>query len=130
MGKFDLESPDQLIRLLARMTRNRLINHVEELQAAKRDIRRVEKAAVEDMQIRSPDAPVSQVMMAKELSEIIRGRLAPDERRVCDARRAGQSWEEIAAREGKKPDAVRKQHARVLERIAPELGLSVIDFQE
>src|SRR5580693_5611554 len=41
LGQFDLNTPDQLLRLLATMTRNKLIGQVKGHGAARRDFRRV-----------------------------------------------------------------------------------------
>ena len=48
LGQYDLQSPTELIKLLATMARNRLIYHAQKQRAARRDIRRVEGGAVED----------------------------------------------------------------------------------
>ncbi|MBV8077730.1 MAG: helix-turn-helix domain-containing protein, partial [Planctomycetaceae bacterium] len=42
LGEYDLGSPDQLLRLLAAMTRNKLANQKRHQRAARRDYRRVE----------------------------------------------------------------------------------------
>ena len=44
LGQFDLDTPDQLLRLLATMTRNKLVGHVKGHAAAKRDFRRLAPA--------------------------------------------------------------------------------------
>jgi RNA polymerase sigma-70 factor (ECF subfamily) len=41
-GQFDLDSPEQLLKLLATMARNRLVNHLHAQQAGRRDQRRQE----------------------------------------------------------------------------------------
>ena len=45
-GEFDLERPEQLLHLLVRMARNKLLDKVRRQQADKRDQRRVEAGAV------------------------------------------------------------------------------------
>ena len=42
LGQFELETPEQLLKLLATMTRNKLANQVKGHGAARRDFRRVE----------------------------------------------------------------------------------------
>src|SRR5262249_30819300 len=44
LGQFELETPNQLLRLLATMTRNKLAAQVKGHGAARRDFRRVEAA--------------------------------------------------------------------------------------
>jgi hypothetical protein len=50
-------------------------------------------------------------------------RLTEEERRLADRRTAGREWAEIAAAWGRSPDALRKQLARGLDRVARELRL-------
>src|SRR5687768_3707429 len=40
LGQFDLSTPEQLVKLLAAMTRNKLLRKVEEQHAQRRDVRR------------------------------------------------------------------------------------------
>src|SRR5216684_6247091 len=42
LGQFELDNPDQLLKLLVTMARNRLTNHALQEQAACRDYRRTE----------------------------------------------------------------------------------------
>jgi len=42
LGQYELNSPDQLLRLLATMARNKLANHAHSQRAARRDVRRTE----------------------------------------------------------------------------------------
>ena len=46
-----------------------------------------------------------------------------DERAIADARGLGKSWQEIADDLGGTPEARRKQLARAIDRVAPDLGL-------
>ena len=43
LGQFELETPDQLLKLLATMTRNKLADQVKGHGAARRDFRRIER---------------------------------------------------------------------------------------
>jgi len=129
LGKFEIETPAQFVQLLAKMTRNRLINHVENQQAARRDARRLVPTPVDEMALTGREATASQIVMANEIVEKIRGRMTPEERRICEKRVAGLDWDEIAKEEGKSAEAIRKQHARALQRVSGSLGLSVSDFR-
>src|SRR5580704_2314877 len=42
LGQYELETPEQLLKLLATMTRNKLANQVKGHRAVRRDFRRVE----------------------------------------------------------------------------------------
>src|ERR1700685_858046 len=75
LGKFEIETPAQFVQLLAKMTRNRLINHVENQQAARRDARRLVPTPVDEMALTGREATASQIVMANEIVEKIRGRM-------------------------------------------------------
>ena len=47
LGQYELETPEQLLKLLATMTRNKLANQVKGHGAGRRDFRRIEDAAAE-----------------------------------------------------------------------------------
>src|SRR5205814_2300546 len=72
LGQYDLQSPDDLIRLLATMAKNRLLDKVSELRAAKRDVRRVEGAPIEDIQLGGFDPTASRIASGRELLELVR----------------------------------------------------------
>src|ERR1700728_587105 len=59
LGQFDLDTPDQLLRLLATMTRNKLIGQVKGQAAARRDFRRV--TDVQRTRDGEPDTGISQL---------------------------------------------------------------------
>jgi RNA polymerase sigma factor (sigma-70 family) len=130
LGQFDLDTPDQLLRLLATMTRNKLVGHVKGQAAARRDFRRLTAAqAAHDGE---PDAiaqipgqyptPSRDVAARELLNEALR-RLSPDERRILDFREQGGQWAQIATELGSSPEALRKRFVRAVDRVALELGL-------
>jgi RNA polymerase sigma-70 factor (ECF subfamily) len=131
LGQFELETPDQLLRLLATMARNKLAGQVKAHRAARRDFRRV--AAPADDGGGEPDggagpiagqAPTpSREIAARELLDEALRRLSPEERRILDGREQGGQWAEIAAELGTSPEAARKKLARAVDRVAQELGL-------
>jgi RNA polymerase sigma-70 factor (ECF subfamily) len=122
LGQYDLEKPEQLLRLLVDMSRKKLVDHAREQAAARRDFRRQEShKAVKELT--SADGRPDRQAAAKELLQEFRGRLAADERELVDRRALGQSWAQIAAELGGTPEARRKEMARALNRIARDLGL-------
>jgi RNA polymerase sigma factor (sigma-70 family) len=135
LGQFELETPDQLLRLLATMTRNKLAGQVKGHRAARRDFRRVAAAPGDREgeadagaeriagQIAGPDPTPSRDLAARELLEEALRRLSPEERRILDGREQGGQWAQIAAELGSSPEAVRKKLARAVDRVAHELGL-------
>jgi RNA polymerase sigma factor (sigma-70 family) len=131
LGQFELETPDQLLRLLATMTRNKLAGQVKGHRAARRDFRRVaaspgdrdgEADAGAD-RIAGPDPTPSRDLAARELLEEALRRLSPEEKRILDGREQGGQWAQIAAELGSSPEAIRKKLARAVDRVAHELGL-------
>jgi RNA polymerase sigma factor (sigma-70 family) len=123
LGQYDLQSPTELLKLLATMGRNRLIHHAQKQRAARRDIGRVEGGPVEDFALSGGEGTPSQIVAARELLHECQARLTPDERALFEQRRAGHGWDEIAAATGKSAEAVRKQYERAIKRISGELGM-------
>ena len=131
LGQFELETPDQLLRLLATMARNKLAGQVKGHRAARRDFRRV-AAAQGDRdgeadagaeQIAGQDPTPSRDLAARELLEEALRRLSPEEKRILDCREQGGQWSQIAEELGSTPEAIRKRLARAVDRVAHELGL-------
>lgn len=119
LGEFDLDEPGQLVRLLVRMARNKLVDHA----------RRLGTRRVEDgdsglwSQLRGKDRPPEEIVATADLLNEVRGRLSAEESQLVELRAEGRSWAEIAAREDSTPDAVRKRVERALTRVCRELGL-------
>ena len=116
-GQFELETPDQLFKLLATMARNKLTNKAEYYQARRRDMRRIAGGddALRDATDR--DATPSVEMARAELVQICKSLLTDEERRLLDLRAEGSSWAEIAAEMDDNPERIRKRLARAIERI-------------
>jgi RNA polymerase sigma-70 factor (ECF subfamily) len=131
LGQFELDTPDQLLRLLATMTRNKLAGQVKGHGAARRDFRRVaaaqgDRAGEADTgaeRIAGQDPTPSRDLAARELLEEALRRLSPEEKRILDCREQGDQWAQIAAELGSSPEAIRKKLARAVDRVAHELGL-------
>lgn len=122
-GEFELETPDQVLKLLSAMVRNRVIDVVRRQRAARRDRGREVATPLDEMPIAGGDPTPSQVVSADELWRECVRRLTPDERELWKLRQQGKNWDEIAQETGKTSEAVRKQLTRALSRIAGEIGL-------
>jgi len=121
-GEYDLERPDQLLRLLVVMTRHKLIRQVRRNSADRRDYRRLETRDPAYLAERSAAVPSpSRLVAGRELLEEIRRRLSEEERRLADLRGQGCEWAEIAARLGGTAEACRKQLARAIDRVEQQL---------
>jgi RNA polymerase sigma-70 factor (ECF subfamily) len=119
LGQYDIDKPDQLLRLLVTMSRKKLADHARYQAADRRDYRRERPVPAG---IASGPDPGQQVA-TRELLHEFRRRLSPAERRLADLRAAGRNWNQIAAELGASAEALRKQLARAVERIAADLGL-------
>lgn len=125
-GQYEIQSPEELLKLLVTMARNRVIDWARRAQADRRDGRRNVSLEDENGQMRpivqQQASPVS-VLVNRELMENVRSRLAPDELKLMEQRADGLDWNEIAASTGEQPNAVRMRLTRALDRVAAELGL-------
>ena len=123
LGQYEMEKPEDLVRLLVTMARNKLTDQVRRQTTERRGrglTRRMDLAAI-DPPGHEPTA--SRVAAARELLQAAWGRLSPDERWIAEQRAAGRAWAELAAEAGTTPEALRKKHARAVDRVSKELGL-------
>ena len=127
LGQFEFEQPEQLIKLLATMARNKIVNHAHKQQAARRDVRRLERASIDEMSAPGREETPSEIVAGRELLAKFQSRLSDEERYVADQRADGRPWSEIAAELGTNVDAVRKRLARALDRVSQELGLETLN---
>src|SRR5262245_11616679 len=125
LGQYELDRPEQLLGLLARMARNKLVNQANQLGARRRDYRRAEGLGALEAQAAAPSP--SQLVAGQELLQEARRRLSPQERVLLDLRQQGREWAEIAQELGGSPDALRMQLGRAVDRVARELGLAEVD---
>ena len=121
-GQFDLKEPDDLIKLLLTMTRNKVAEKMRRQHRQRRDSRRT-VGGVEELALAGQDPSPSGVLAGKELLDEVRRRLSEDDRRLVELRNQGLGWEEIAASLGGTAGARRNQLARALDRVAVELKL-------
>jgi RNA polymerase sigma factor (sigma-70 family) len=122
-GKFQLETPEQLIGLLAKMARNNLLNRVEHRRAAKRDVRRTNGGDIAEIDVAGGDTTPSQVISEQELLELARKRLSAEDLQLAEGRAAGKSWDELAKEVGGSADCVRVRLQRALAKVRQQLGI-------
>jgi len=126
LGQYDLKKPDELIRLLVTMTRNKLVSQVRKQQTQGRDIRRRDAAGQEKLQNVAQGPTPSLLVANEELIEEFRKRMSPDEWRIAERRTQGLQWDAIAAEMGGTSEACRKQLSRAVDRVSQELGLDEV----
>jgi RNA polymerase sigma factor (sigma-70 family) len=128
-GQYDLDTPEQLQRLLVTMAKNKLASAARGQHRQRRDQRRVVGGGAEHLEGVLADVPTpSDVVAGKELLERFRQALSEEERQLADLRGEGLAWGDIAARLGGTAQARRMQLARAVERVARQLGLDGDDF--
>ena len=123
LGQFDFDSPEQLIRLLEKMARNKLASQARKAQVTRREIRGIEAFTAETNVLASFVPDPSRVVAERDLLEQFQSRLTVEERRLSELRAAGREWPQIADLVGGTPAALRKRLARAIDRIGRELGL-------
>jgi RNA polymerase sigma-70 factor (ECF subfamily) len=120
-GQFDLETPEQLLRLLATMARNHVIKKAAYHHAHRRDLRRLTGPdEAEDTAVDLQGTP-SLVVGNREVMDKLRSSLTDEEQQLLDDRIAGRSWSEIAEERNSPVDRVRKRLTRALERAVQTL---------
>lgn len=122
LGQYQIDQPDQLLKLLTAMARNKLVD-----QARKRRLDRPDHPQgaahprMDELAARGP-SPSHQVA-ARDLLEQVRAQLSEEERQLADRRALGREWADIAGELGGTPDGLRKKLDRAVARVAQRLGL-------
>src|SRR5262249_9290307 len=106
LGQYELDQPEQLLKLLAVMARNKFTNQVRKERAECRDHRRAEEGGAETWEVPTTDPSPSRYMAARDLLEEARRRLSAEDRRLLDLRAQGREWAEIAAELGGSAEAL------------------------
>jgi RNA polymerase sigma factor (sigma-70 family) len=122
-GQYDLDQPEQLLKLLVAMVRNKVAYHARRNRTRSRDYRRNQAIDPDQWQVAAADPSPSQVAAGRDLLQALRQRLTENERRLADLRAEGRDWADIAAQLGGTPQARRMQLVRAVERVVGELGL-------
>ena len=121
LGEYDLGRPEDLVRLLISMTRNKVVDATRRQRAQRRDHRRATSLEAVDIEARTPTP--SAVVEGRELLAMFRDKLSEEERALADLRALGREWADIAKEVGGTADARRKQLTRAIARVSRELGL-------
>jgi RNA polymerase sigma-70 factor (ECF subfamily) len=122
-GQYDLSGPEQLVKLLVTMTKNKVASEARKQTRQRRDQRRVAGGDQALAGVASPGPTPSRYMAGRELLARFREKLTDEERQVADLRSQGLGWDEVAARLGGTAQARRMQLSRALARVARDLGL-------
>jgi RNA polymerase sigma-70 factor (ECF subfamily) len=123
LGQYDVDGPEQLVRLLAAMARNKVIDLGRKRHGVPADPvpGRADGRGFDE--VAGGDPTPSRVVVGRDLLEQVRARLSDDERRLAELRAAGCEWAEIAVEIGGSAEGARKRLARALDRVARAVGL-------
>jgi RNA polymerase sigma-70 factor (ECF subfamily) len=121
-GEYELNAAEDLMKLLARMARNKVANKVRHAHAQIRDPRRLE-GGTETVERLANGPPPDRVAAGKELLQRFRELLSDEERQLADLRASGRTWPEIAAEIGGEAQTHRRKLERALNRVLGQLGL-------
>jgi len=112
-GRFDLNQPKDIEKLLSAMIRFKIANKARRLSVVWREVRS-DPAPTEHVDPRpGPEKSVDD----KDLSEIIFKLFSVDELEILNRRLDDQSWPDIAAAVGGTAEALRKKLERAFERV-------------
>jgi RNA polymerase sigma factor (sigma-70 family) len=123
LGQYDLGSPEELVRLLGAMARNKLIDRGRKRHGVPADPVPDRGDAQELDEVAGSEPTPSRIATGRDLLETVRLRLSDEDRQVADLRAQGREWKEIAEQLGESPEALRKRLGRALDRVASEVGI-------
>jgi RNA polymerase sigma-70 factor (ECF subfamily) len=123
LGQFTLEKPEDLIRLLVTMARNKVADQARRQATRRRGQGKFRAGDAAEIDVAGTDPTASRTVSARELLQAAWDRLSTEERWLAEQRVLERPWAELAAEVGTTPEALRKKHTRALDRVAQELGL-------
>ena len=122
-GQYSLETPEQVLKLLTAMARNKLASQARKQYSLRRDHRRASPLGDEGDRLVAPGDSPSAALVVLDLRQEVRRRLTPDELQLLELRDQGHDWAAIAAQVGGVAETLRKKLAKGIDRVAKELGL-------
>jgi RNA polymerase sigma-70 factor (ECF subfamily) len=128
LGQFEIDKPEQVLRLLVTMARNKLATQARKPHVRRQDQRGIDPNDGAVAEPASPEITPSRQAAGRDLLDAFRKRLSDEERELADLRAQGREWAEIGAARGESPEALRKRLARALDRVAQELGLDSVNL--
>jgi RNA polymerase sigma-70 factor (ECF subfamily) len=123
LGQYQLDTPEQLLKLLAAMARHKVADQAAREQADRRDNRRLATGGPPVETFAAPTRDPVQGVAARELLEEVKRRLSPEERKLLELRSQGHDWAAIAATLGGSSEALRKRLSRAIDRVMQQLNL-------
>lgn len=112
-GQYELDTPEQLQRLLVRMVHNKVADAWRRYS-----VRILGQDGVEPPDQADVTLPPDELLCVQELHALARQNFSAEEWTLWEARESGLSWAEIAAQHGTTAESLRKQLSRAFERVS------------
>jgi len=122
-GQYKVETPEQLLKLLTTMARNKLISQARKAHAQRRDSRRLTSGDQDETRFVSARQSPSNQVAVRDLLQEVQRRLSREEWRILELKNEGRDWASIASELGGSAEALRRRLSRALDRVAEQLGL-------
>jgi len=123
-GQFDLNEPQNVLRLLVTMARNKLTDKARAVHGPRRHPGgKQQDGSVHLNNVADRAASPSCALQGQELLNKIKSQLAPDEVELLEYRIQGLEWPEIAVKLNAKPDALRKKYTRAMDRVVEDMNV-------
>jgi RNA polymerase sigma-70 factor (ECF subfamily) len=123
LGQYEIHGPDDLLKLLAIMARNKVVNKARRMEHGGAAGERLSLTELSNSVLAAANAGPSQHAALNDLLNEVRRRLPREEHRLLELRQQGVEWADIAQQTGDKPDALRKRLSRAVDLVAQELGI-------
>jgi RNA polymerase sigma-70 factor (ECF subfamily) len=122
-GQYDLDSPEDLRKLLVRMARNKVAGQARRVRCRPADARRAAPGSLERLELVLEAPRPTQAVIDRDLLREVLRRLPDEERQLAELRGQGLTWPQVSAELGGTSEARRKQLARALDQVLEQLGL-------
>jgi len=123
LGQYDIGSQDDLLKLLATMVRNKVVNKHRRRVLENQEELRVPLEHRMAQEHASPRASPSDALVYEELVRKAPLLLSAEERELIALRKQGLEWAAIADRLGGTAGTLRKRLARAIDLVVKQLGL-------
>jgi RNA polymerase sigma factor (sigma-70 family) len=124
-NQFDLQQPDDLVRLLVTMTKNKVASQYRLHHADKRNIDQRKDLGEGSLDDIGRENSPEKIVEARELWSAVHEQMTLHQRAIAEARIQGKSWQEVAEEVGGTAESCRKVLSRAVKEIMPKLGLEL-----
>jgi RNA polymerase sigma-70 factor (ECF subfamily) len=121
-GQYDVDTPEQLVKLLTTMARNKLASHARKERVTKIDMQRLDELAEASVPQSAEPDPGDEAS-AREICQEVLMRLNAEERELVELRNRGYDGATIAREKNSTPVVLRKRLSRALDRVLHEVGV-------